>query len=183
MNKRRTAILLTASAVLLALVAVAGEYEREGREDDGLRRLAGPQQALYQQECGGCHLAYPPELLPAASWRAVMAGLGDHFGDNAELDPANARQVTAILVANAADQAPGAYAEHTRRATQGRAPSLRLTGTDYFRGKHHEIPAKMVTGNPQVGSFSRCDACHARAASGSFDEGEVRIPGYGGFDD
>jgi hypothetical protein len=191
MNKPLLAIVVSTSAALLALGIMASEHEYEhghereyeGNSDPALHRLPARQQALYEQECGGCHLAYPPALLPAASWRTVMGGLADHFGDNAELEPANAEQITAILVGNAADQAPGEYASRTRRATQGRALSLRITGTDYFRGKHHEIPAKMVLGNPQVASFSRCDACHTRAASGSFDEHEVKIPGYGRFED
>ena len=28
----------------------------------------------YSQECAACHLAYPPGLLPAASWQALPAG-------------------------------------------------------------------------------------------------------------
>ena len=57
------------------------------------------------------------------------------------------------------------------------------TETDDFRGQRHEIPAKMVTGNPQVESFSRCEACHRRAERGVFNEHEVRIPGSGRFND
>ena len=34
----------------------------------------------YQQECAACHTAYPPGLLPAASWQRLMGGLGKHFG-------------------------------------------------------------------------------------------------------
>lgn len=187
MNKRLIALLLTASASLLALGLMASEREYESGHDDGegpaLHHLADPNNRLYQKECGSCHLAYPPALLPAASWQAMMAGLANHFGDNAELDPASTGDITGFLARNAADQAGGDYAERTRRATRGRAPRLRITETDYFRGKHHEIPAKMVTGNPQVASYSRCEACHTRAASGSFDEHEVRIAGYGRFDD
>ena len=183
MNKRRLVPILIASAGLLALGTVAAEYEREWTDDGGLPRLAEAQQAAYQRECGGCHLAYPPALLPAASWRALMDGLASHFGDNAELDPTAAPQIAALLVQNAADQAQGPYAKRARRATQGLAPILRITATDYFRGKHHEIPAKMVANNPKVASFSRCEACHTRAAAGSFDEDEVRIPGFGRFDD
>jgi len=42
--------------------------------------LADP---LYRSECGDCHMPYPAGLLPAASWRRIMNGLEDHFGDHA----------------------------------------------------------------------------------------------------
>ena len=28
----------------------------------------------WKAECGECHVAYPPKLLPASSWRTVMSG-------------------------------------------------------------------------------------------------------------
>jgi hypothetical protein len=60
---------------------------------------------------------------------------------------------------------------------------LRISQTRWFRAQHHEIPVKMVSNNPGIGNFSRCDACHTRSAQGSFNEHEVRIPGYGRWDD
>jgi hypothetical protein len=145
--------------------------------------LADPAHALYKQECGSCHFAYPPTLLPAASWERMMATPANHFGDNADLDVTTARKVDDYLDRNSAGRAPGAYSERTWRATRGRPPLLRITETDYFRGQHHEIPAKMVTGNPEVKSFSRCEACHRRADRRVFNEREVRIPGSGRFND
>jgi hypothetical protein len=145
--------------------------------------LADPAHALYKQECGSCHFSYPATFLPAASWQRVMATLGNHFGDNAELDAATAQKIGDYLDRNSAGRSPGDYSERTWRATRGQPAMLRITETDYFRGQHHEIPAKMVTGNPEVKSFSRCQACHTRAEGGSFNEHEVRIPGYGRFND
>ena len=49
--------------------------------------------------------------------------------------------------------------------------------------EHNEIPARFVTANPKVNSFSQCDACHIDAEQGSFNEHDVRIPGYGRWDD
>jgi hypothetical protein len=59
----------------------------------------------------------------------------------------------------------------------------RISETDYFRGQHHEIGRNMVEDNPKVGSFSRCEVCHANADQGSFRERDVRIPGYARWDD
>jgi hypothetical protein len=91
--------------------------------------------------------------------------------------------LTRNLDRNSAGRAPGAYSERTWRAARGRPPLLRITESDYFRGQHYEIPAKMVTGNPEVKSFSRCEVCHSRADRGVFNEHEVRRPGYGRFND
>ena len=42
--------------------------------------------AVYTQECGSCHLAFPSNLLPKASWQRVMNGLDKHYGSDASLD-------------------------------------------------------------------------------------------------
>jgi len=183
-----------AGTVLIVVLAVGlraderegHEYEQEEHETgEGL--TAAPTQDpgynLYRTECGSCHLAYPAAMLPAPSWQLVMASLADHFGDNAELDPGKSREIGEFLARHAAAPSRGNYAERTWRATRDRTPPMRITQTDYFRGQHHEIPGPMVAGNPEVGSFSRCEACHTRADQGIFDEHEVRIPGHGRWDD
>jgi hypothetical protein len=195
------ALLASAAAAGVALTLTAGEYydsDREGHEgeyDEDSRYamvvdkqsspayLHDPQYVLYAAECGDCHLAYAPWLLPMQSWRAVMGSLGDHFGDNAELDAQTAGMILAFLERHAAERTQGRYALRVRRATQGVEPPLRITQTDYFRGQHHEIPRSMIEGNEAVGSPSRCEACHAGADRGSFRERDVRIPGIGRWDD
>ena len=88
-----------------ALVAgVAGLATGSGQafgDDDGdegrKQRKAFVADAVYQKECGSCHLAYPPNLLPQESWRRVMAGLEDHFGENAALDAATSMHISSYL--------------------------------------------------------------------------------------
>ncbi|MCK5667370.1 MAG: hypothetical protein KAI17_27975, partial [Thiotrichaceae bacterium] len=58
-----------------------------------------------------------------------------------------------------------------------------ITDTPYFIKKHDEIPAKMVTSNAEINSFSHCNACHTQAQKGLYDEHGVRIPGYGRWED
>lgn len=157
-------------------------YEREGwrsRVFGGTRtapfeaRSPDPVYATYSSECGDCHMAYPPGMLAKESWRAVMANLDDHFGDNAELDAETASEIGRFLD------------RHGARVIAGEKSALpaRITQTGWFRAQHHEIPARMVKDNPGVQSFSRCEACHTRAAAGNFNEHDVRIPGYGYWDD
>jgi len=156
---------------------------RGGNRGGGSSYPADAQYVLYKAECGGCHIAYPPSMLPASSWQDMMGALENHFGDNAELDAPTAEQIALFLERNAAGKGLGEYSERSWRATRDRRAPIRITQTDYFRGQHHEIPANMVSGNPDVGSFSRCDACHRSADEGDFDEHGVSIPGYGRWDD
>ena len=199
MKKTLIAIIVTAAAgaAFVGLMASEGrgerehergehrehlEHDRHSQKGGGSGFLGDPAYARYQQECGDCHMAYPPVMLPPASWRGVMNSLADHFGDNAELDAATATEIGVFLERYSAGNGRGEYSARMNRATQGRTP-LRITETDYFIGQHHEIPRNMVADNPDIQRFSRCEACHGRAADGLFDEHAVRIPGYGRWDD
>lgn len=131
----------------------------------------------YVQECGSCHMPFPAEFLPERSWRKLMAGLQNHFGDNAELAPEDARVVLDHLVQNASDRTWSRMRTMTRGLPPEEVP-LRISELPYFIGRHRTVPHKVVAGNPDIKSFSRCQACHTRAESGSFHDREIRIPGY-----
>jgi hypothetical protein len=152
MKKLLTSLLVMAVVGIATVGLVASEYgeeneaherEHEGKLDrdetgehteqgggTGAAYLSDPALGLYENECGSCHMAYPPPLLPAASWQLMMSSLGDHFGDNAELDTATAGQISGFLARNAAGDGRGRYAEGTWRSTRGRALPLRITETD-----------------------------------------------------
>ena len=69
-------------------------------------------------------------------------------------------------------------------ATTGTGVRLpRITEIADFRDEHEEIPARLVTGNPDVLSFSQCNACHRRAEEGNFSEQQIDIPGHGPWQD
>ncbi|WP_210394808.1 diheme cytochrome c [Motiliproteus sediminis] len=162
------------------VMADRGSYTR-GDDDSsgGNRRGRAPANAQYQEECGSCHLAYPPHLLGGEQWQQMMNGLEDHFGENAELDAATTEALSAYLVGNAADN--GRY--NNRRYASNNLDQLRISQQSFFLRKHDEIPTNWVVDNPEIGSFSRCDACHQNAAKGDFDEHGVVIPGHGRWDD
>lgn len=155
--------------------------DRLGYLELGFNRAA-PTDAVYQEECGSCHVAYPPGLLPSASWRTLMAGLDDHFSDNAELPDDTRAHVETFLDANASDRLDRLKSVRLLRGVEEDAP-LRITGLPYFKREHREIPRRMVEDNPDVRSFSRCDACHGDASRGHFDEDTAAIPGFGRWDD
>jgi hypothetical protein len=132
----------------------------------------------YQTECASCHLAYPAHLLPKRSWQIIMATLPDHYGDDASLSPAVQGDILAYLSGNSAVNND----RMLRRVAVDKTP-LRITELPYFKGKHREIPERMVKDNPKISSFSQCDSCHKGAAKGQFDEDNVVIPGFGRWDD
>lgn len=190
MNRTLLAVMLAASAGLGAGCAFGDDDDRGYGErrwnwfgmarGSDIRPVDNP---LYRDECGACHFAYQPGLLPARSWEAIMTNLDDHFGENAELDAATQDELTRYLVQYAADRDDyGRSRGFAASVARGDAP-LRVTETRYFRGKHDEVPLRLVEGNPDVGSFSNCAACHQGAAEGSYDEHQVRIPGVGRWDD
>ena len=145
--------------------------------------VAAVSNTVYKEECGSCHMAYPPGLLPGTSWQEMMNGLDDHFGDNAELESSVKQEITEFLLANSADTSDYRRSRKFMNSIEtGKAP-IRISETRYFRHEHDEIPARMVKGNDKVKSFSNCNACHAKAEQGMFDEHGVRIPGYGRWDD
>jgi hypothetical protein len=137
----------------------------------------------YQEECGSCHFAYQPGLLPARSWEKLMGDLENHFDENAELDKPVQTELTKYLVINAADQAKFKRSRAIINSLGKNDVPLRITETPYFIRKHDEIPRRMVQDNPKLGSFSKCAACHSNAKKGSYDEHQVVIPGVGKWED
>lgn len=130
--------------------------------------------ASYKDECGSCHVAYPPQLLSPRSWQAVIGGLAKHFGSDASLEPAKAREINDFLAANA-----GRSARLDASGGKG-GVNLRLTETPWFQRKHrdgHDGITAAVWKSPSVRSPANCGACHRQAAEGNYSEDEIRIPG------
>jgi hypothetical protein len=110
-----------------------------------------PPHPAYRTECGSCHVAYPPQLLPKDAWRNLMARLDRHFGSDASLDPKAQEDIGRFLAANAG-----------RRASPA-GPEPRITETRWFRQEHrNEIPAGK---NP-----ADCGACHKGADRGIYED-------------
>jgi diheme cytochrome c len=138
---------------------------------------------IYKDECGSCHIAYSPGLLPIDSWKKVMLNLEDHFGDNAELEQSTYQELLSYLTENAADQSEYRRSQKIVRSLKTNETVNRITKTPYFIRKHDEIPKRFVVDNPEVGSFSQCNLCHLNAKKGNFSEDEVSIPGVGYWED
>lgn len=151
------------STCKLALLSAAWLASSGAWADEHMARVAPP--AVYQQECGACHVAYPSALMPAASWQHLMANLPKHFGTDASLDAKQAAEISTWLTAHAATG---------RRAAQA-ATDDRITRTAWFQREHDEV-SRDVWSRASIKSASNCSACHTNAAQGSFSEHDIRIP-------
>ncbi|HPY39173.1 MAG TPA: diheme cytochrome c [Thiolinea sp.] len=172
---KKLALVVGSVALLIGAMQVfAYEDDEEGEEHEGSEHSsyhAGSMQgvrasnATWKAECSACHMAYPPGLLPASSWQAMMGSLDKHFGTDASLDETALKEILPFLEANAAPEPKKAIAE----------PVLRITETSWFKRQHDEI-SSATWKNPKIKSASNCIACHSQAEQGSFDEDSVRIP-------
>lgn len=150
------------STLLSALAAAAGLHLSALADEDS--RVRAPLLPKYQQECGACHVAYPPDLLPAASWQRIMNTLDKHFGADASLDAVTGKELLDWLNANAGG----------KRARQS-PPEDRITRAPWFVREHDEVAA--VTWKlPAVKSAANCAACHTKAEQGDYRERNIRIP-------
>jgi len=106
-------------------------------------------------ECGDCHMAFPPQTLPKASWEKIIGNLADHYGEDASLDPALTAEVLAYHVEHASD------VSSVRAAMKWRANGTfaRITDAPRFKDKHGTCPQE-VWNHEKVRSKSNCLACH-----------------------
>lgn len=122
---------------------------------------------VYQQECGSCHVAYPPQMLSAASWRSVMDGLDRHFGTDASLDEKSRSDILQFLEQHAGKR--GTNDAHGK-------PLLRLTETREFVHEHSEEMPRDIWKHPAVKTPANCQACHIGADKGDYSERSLRLP-------
>lgn len=147
-----------------SVMLLAGAMISVAHADDD-ERVGAVKNAKWQAECGACHVPFPPRLLSRESWRGVMSGLDKHFGSDASLDPAAAREIGAFLDKNAGGK---------NQSASGR-PVLRITETAWFKREHDEV-SQRTWRNPKVKSPANCAACHTQAESGNFSEHNIHIP-------
>ena len=149
---------------------------RRGSKHSSKRYLNPVSNPTYKEECGACHLAYQPELLPSGSWEKIVAGLSDHFGEEIALDQESKKIIAEYLKANSAEYSSAKRAVKIMRSLRGQSP-MRITDVPYIRHKHEDddIPADAFT-RKSVGSMSNCIACHTTAENGIYDDDHVVIP-------
>jgi len=134
-----------------------------------------PDNETWKTECGDCHLAFHPVLLPARSWKRIMTEQEEHFEEALGLDNETLLEITQFLVTNASESGLTEVAHKiTDSIPPGEVP-LRITETAYWKSKHEEIEKKYWE-NELVGSNINCSACHYDAEQGWFEDSNMELP-------
>ena len=162
-------------AVLVGTVTFTGWLLADDDEYHESRPLPQLTQPKWKAECGSCHVLYHPGLLPERSWRKLMSGLDQHFGENAALDPLTHKEITDFLVAHSADRSTRRRSAKIAQSVPQQAVPLRISETAWFVRKHDEIRAE-VWKRPKIGGPANCIACHGGAEQGDFSEARITIP-------
>lgn len=152
---RRLSLALTLTAMPFA-GAFASEMERVPPVTD----------PVVQKECGACHMAFQPAFLPAESWQAMMGDLSNHFGEDAWLPPETAAHIERWMVTHAAPMRRSASAS----VATGGQPPLRITELRWWRHEHLDEREVSPAMWDKAGSRANCQACHAGAGRGNYDD-------------
>jgi hypothetical protein len=134
--------------------------------------------SIYQEECGSCHFAYQPGLLPSRSWIKLMSDneLSNHFKEDIAFDDQKiVKELTDYLIENSTDNSSYKRSIKINRSIKFNETPLRVSKTPYIKRKHHNI-SKEILSQEAVGSLSNCTACHNNAEHGDFNEDSVTIP-------
>ena len=165
----RMALAITLGVLAAGAAVIAALAELPGR---GVPPAA--LDPMFEEQCGACHLAFPPSAAPASTWNGILADLQHHFGADATLSAEQVEHLRAWLDANSAghwDTLPS----HLLRVPAADG-SLRITDMPGWRRMHRHIPAAVFTAKP-VYRRSNCAACHADAGAGRFAPQRIEIPG------
>jgi len=177
------AFLLTANGFLYTAFADNDDHQKKRRyekrerkhsERDDKRNLTILNNLAYTENCGACHFAYQPGLLPSDSWDKILNGLADHFGEDIDLDPESKKIIVKYLKANAANYSSAKLSAKIMRSLGHQTP-LKITLVPYIQRKHHEIQLNVFK-RESIGSQSNCLACHTTSEKGVYDDDNVTIP-------
>ena len=122
-----------------------------------------PDNKAWRDECGSCHVAYHPTLLPARSWKALMDRQDDHFGDKLGLDDATVAGILDFLQKYSAETGhdraglqdqpidpcrPDAIAHHGDRVTGSRNIATSMTRPGSIPRSARKPTAERATSTP-----------------------------------
>ncbi len=135
------------------------------------------QNKTVQQECGACHWAMLPGLLPERSWNRLMQEQANHFGEDLALDDQTAAEIRTYLTAHAAELTPSKVSVKILDKLAANDTPVRISETRYWKRKHDDLLEDRVFDRKSIKSPANCVACHTDAEkTGLFDEDLVEIP-------
>lgn len=137
--------------LVVLIIGVAGAAAAAA---SAVERVPPVSHTATAKECGECHMAFQPALLPAGSWMRIMDGLAEHFGEDASLPADLAASIRDYLTTNA--------------GRIGDPAITRITEQSWFIKEHRFSSA--VWQRSQIRTKSNCLACHPRAQQGTYED-------------
>jgi len=130
---------------------------------------------LWNEECGACHLAFHPSLLPARSWQHLFEQQQDHFQEDLMLDEETLNELLQYAQENSAEQKKTEAAWKINRSVTDDARPLQITATAYWKDKHSDV-SDATWKREEIQSKANCGACHYDAEQGTFQDAAMKIP-------
>lgn len=172
--QRNRFIILAICLFLISLSPEAIADHDDDRKKHESQYLTPVNNETFKQECGACHFAYQPGLLPSGSWEKILNNLPSHFDEEVSLDQETKKIINEYLQANAAENSSAKRARKILKSLRGQT-SLRISETPYILEKHDELNSNIFS-RQSIGSRSNCIACHPEAEQGNYDDDFVKMP-------
>lgn len=138
------------------------------------QKLASNQ--TWNEECGDCHLAFHPSLLPARSWQRLFDEQEQHFDEDLMLDDEIIVELRDFANKNSAEQEATEAAWKLNTTIKPNEFPIQITKTAYWQEKHTTI-TEPTWQREDVLSKSNCSACHLDAEQAHFEDSAMHIPG------
>lgn len=126
---------------------------------------------VWKSECGECHMAFPPSLLPSRSWDYLLKNADNHFGEVLTFKNETLEALRKTFANHSAEEEWTESAHKINRSLKKDQVPLRISDTPYWFKKHAEI--KPETWNNLDTAKARCEKCHSDAYEGIFDDSAI----------
>ncbi|WP_322744387.1 cytochrome C [Coleofasciculus sp. LEGE 07092] len=101
---------------------------------------------LYLENCGSCHVALPPEVMPTDTWRTLLLEPEQHYGQQL-------KQISRPFIFIVWDY----LRAFSRPLVQEEQTPFRLTQSPYFKALHPRVEL------PRTVNATSCVSCHQNA--------------------
>lgn len=135
-------------------------------------KASKPAPSRWRKECGECHVAYAPALLPQRSWERMLREQAEHFGEDLSL---RAETVQALLDEARGDRVRTWAAEKLTASVAPAEAPQRITELRFWKHAHRALPPSAFRPPVSAGRHD-CDACHLDAPSGIFAPRMIQRP-------
>lgn len=121
---------------------------------------------LYKKECGSCHIAYTPYLLPVNAWEKMMGDLENHFGDDASLDEEDRVQILSFLSKYSLEHFDTKFKAKSKKEDIGK---IAISKYIFYQKAHRKIPQEVFS-SKEIKSKANCQNCHKDVENGTFSK-------------